>query len=178
MIALLATMYFLALAHFIYESILAPDWRLSLRLRLFALRDEVRMLQADFGDLFDEEHFAYLQDSINTMIAVLHRCDLAAIVAAELRYRKDPELRKRVDARASILDDCDIPQAQSIRRRSVYLMARAIAVNSGMACAPLYPFTLMGIGFSFLQTRLRKFTALSRRELESVAPEAPGITMC
>lgn len=177
MVILLELMFFLALAHFIYESVLAPSWRLSLRYRLFALRDEVRALKADCGDLLDDERFAYLQDSINTMIAMLHRCGVAAIIAAELRYRRDPEFKRRVDARAAILDDCNIPQAQNIRRRSLHLIARAIAVNSGMLCAPLFPFALMGIGLSTLQKRLRKFSALSRRELESVAPERLGIAI-
>jgi hypothetical protein len=175
MIVLLELVLFLALAHFIYESILAPSWRLSLRYRLFALRDEVRALKVDCGDLFDNEHFAYLQDSINTMIAMLHRYGVAAIVAAELRYRRDPDFRRRVEARAAILEQCNLPQAQSIRRRSVQLLGRAIAVNCGMLCAPLFPFVLMGIGVSTLRKHLRKFSALSRRELESVAPERLGL---
>lgn len=176
MITLLEVMFFLALSHFIYESILAPSWRLSLRFRLFALRDEVQALKTR-RDLLDDEHYAYLQDSINTMIAMLHRYDIAAIIAAEFRYHRDPGFRIRVDTRATILDGCDLPEAQSVRRSSVDLIARAIAVNSGMLCAPLYPFALMGIGFSTLRRHLRKFATLSRRELESVAPYRPGIAI-
>lgn len=175
MTILLETMFFLALAHFVYESILAPSWRLTLRYRLFALQDEVSMLKDAGHDLVDDEHYAYLQDSISTMIAMLHRYDIATVAATELRYRRDPEFRRRVDMRATILDGCGSPQAQSIRCRSVELIARALAVNSGMLCAPLYPLALMGIGFSTLQRRLKKFAALSRRELESVAPEQLGI---
>jgi hypothetical protein len=177
MIVLLQIMFFLALIHFIYESILAPSWRLSLRYRLFALRDELRALKADCGVRLDDEHFAYLQTSIDTMIAMLHRYDVAAIAASELQYRRDPEFRRRVDVRAKMLEDCTLPQAQSIRRRSVELIARATAVNSGMLCAPLYPFAVMGIGFSTAQKLLRKIAALSRRELESVAPERVGIAI-
>ena len=122
MIILLEIMFFMALAHFIYESILAPSWRLSLRFKLFALRDEVRALKAECRNLLNDEHYACLQDSINTMITMLYRYDVAAIAAAEFRYRSDPEFRRRVEARSTILDACDVPQAQSIRRRSVDLM--------------------------------------------------------
>lgn len=177
MIVLLQIMFFLALVHFIYESILAPSWRLSLRYRLFALRDELCQLKADRRDGLDDEHYAYLRNSIDTMIAMLHRYDVAAIAAAEFRYRRDPEFRRCVDVRARILEDCNIPQAQSIRRRSVELIARATAVNSGMLCAPLYPFAVMGIGFSTVQKLLRKLAALSRRELESVAPGRVGVAI-
>jgi hypothetical protein len=175
MIILLQTMFFLALIHFIYESILAPSWRLNLRCRLFALRDELRALKTDCRSRLDDEHYAYLQNSIDTMIAMLHRYDVAAIAASELRYHRDPEFRRRVDIRTRILEECTVPQAQSIRRRSVELIARATAVNSGMLCAPLYPLAVMGIGFSTAQKLLRKLAALSRRELESVAPERVGI---
>lgn len=175
MIVLLETMFFLALAHFIYESIFAPSWRLSLRYRLFALRDEVRILSGTGRGLLDDQPYAYLQNSINTMIAMLHRYDVATIATTELRYRRDPSFRRRLDVRGTILDGCTSPQAQSIRRRSVDLIARAVVVNSGMLCAPLLPLALMGIGFSALQKRLRKFATLSRRDLESVAPERLGI---
>jgi hypothetical protein len=51
------------------------------------------------------------------------------------------------------------------------------AVNSGMLCAPLYPFAVMGIGFSTVQKQLRKLAVLSSRELESVAPESLGVAV-
>lgn len=90
---------------------------------------------------------------------------------------KGPEFRKRVETRVLMLDGCNTPRAQSIRSRSVDLIARAIAVNSGMFCAFLYPFALMGLGLSTLQRSLRKFAALSRTELKSVAPERFGIAI-
>lgn len=109
MTVLLEIMFFLALVHFIYESILAPSWRLRLRFRLFALRDELRALKGECRGLLDDEHFAYLQDSINTMIAMLHRYDVAAVAAAELRYRRDPEFRRCVEIRTAILDHHSAP---------------------------------------------------------------------
>lgn len=33
---------FIAVVHFVYESIVAPSWRMKLRNELFVLRDEVR----------------------------------------------------------------------------------------------------------------------------------------
>lgn len=177
MIILLETMFFLALAHFVYESILAPSLRLSLKYKLFALRDEVRMLDATCPGLLDDKHYTCLQDSINTMIAMLHRYDFVTIAATELRYRRDAAFRKRLDMRAAFLDGCNDPQVQSIRRRSIELMGRAVAVNSGMLCAPLYPLALMGIGFSALRKRLKKFATLSRRDLKRIAPDRLGIAI-
>jgi hypothetical protein len=47
MITAIVILISLAALHFVYESILAPSLRLSLRFTLFALRDEVRQLKID-----------------------------------------------------------------------------------------------------------------------------------
>lgn len=111
MIVLLETMSLLTLAHFIYESILAPSWRLRLRIRLLALRDEARALQGGCPGSLDNEHYVQLQSSIDTMISMLHHYDVVAVAAAELRYRKDPDFRERVETRVTMLDGCTIPRA-------------------------------------------------------------------
>jgi hypothetical protein len=65
-----AILYLIALAalHFVYESILAPSFRLSLRFKLFVLRDEVRQLKIDCASSLNDRHFDFLQDSINNLI--------------------------------------------------------------------------------------------------------------
>lgn len=103
MIVLLETMSLLTLAHFIYESILAPSWRLRLRIR--------RALQGGCPGSLDNEHYVQLQSSIDTMISMLHHYDVVAVAAAELRYRKDPDFRERVETRVTMLDGCTIPRA-------------------------------------------------------------------
>ena len=55
----------LAVFHFVYESILAPSLRLSLRFRLFALRDEARQLKIECVDSLNDAHCVFLQASIN-----------------------------------------------------------------------------------------------------------------
>jgi hypothetical protein len=60
----------LAVFHFVHESILAPSFRLSLRFRLFVLRDEVRQLKIECAESLNDEHFVFLQDSINGLISI------------------------------------------------------------------------------------------------------------
>jgi hypothetical protein len=52
-----AIIIFLALTvfHFVYESILAPSFRLSLRFRLFVLGDEVRKLKIECAESLNDE---------------------------------------------------------------------------------------------------------------------------
>ena len=122
---------FLAIFHSVYESILAPSWRLDLRFRLFELRGEVRSLELEFHGSLNSHYFEYLQDSINALISELYRFDAAAIAFAEQESRRDPQFRKGAEERSRILDDCDIPEFTAIRQRSLEIAARALLVNSG-----------------------------------------------
>src|SRR5687767_577256 len=96
---LLAVLVLLSIIHFVYESIIAPSLRLSLRYKLFALRDEIRELKMAYGNLFADRHFHYMQDSLNALLSVLDRFDLAALIAVGRELKQDPELRKRVEMR-------------------------------------------------------------------------------
>jgi hypothetical protein len=53
----------LAVFHFVYESIWAPSFRLSLRFRLFVMRDEVRQLKIECAETLGDEHFVCAVDS-------------------------------------------------------------------------------------------------------------------
>lgn len=127
----------IALCHFVYESILAPSIRLELRFELFKLRDEVRLLKIKNLSStarepeFVDGHYGYLQDSINSLICILYRYDLAAIWTIADQINRDQALRQRVEARARLLDDCELPVVLSIRKRQLNIAVKALAVNSG-----------------------------------------------
>lgn len=126
---LIATLAVVALLSFVYESILAPSLRLTMRFELFALRDDLRRLKIVGG--VSDRHFQYLQDSINTLISVLHRFDLAAITGIERELQRNVMLRQYVAARSRVLEDCRSPAAAEIYRRTLRIAVRALLVNSG-----------------------------------------------
>src|SRR5688572_28045975 len=96
---LIVTLFLLAIFQWVYESILAPSFRLDLRLRLFALRDELSDLKASSGrPPGDEQSFALL-DSMNNLIAGLERFDIAMLAAVEREVRRSPELLARAEVR-------------------------------------------------------------------------------
>ena len=66
--------------HFIYESIILPSIRLSLRFKLFALRDQLRRMVMQ-GTASDEV-FRIQQSSINNAINMLSWADQAMISRA------------------------------------------------------------------------------------------------
>ena len=157
--------------HFVYESILAPSLRLSIRFELFALRDELRKLKLSHGSGLDEKHYSFLQDSLNSMIAMLHRYDLMTVSQVDREFSRNSEFRKRCEARAKVLDDCQIPEAKAIRKRSVKIAVKAFAVNSGGWAAYLLPFVIGQIGYASLKSKLRMSISLSESDIERVAPD-------
>ena len=157
--------------HFVYESILAPSFRLSLRYELFALRDELRKLKLSHGDELDERHYGFLQDSLNSMIAMLARYDLMTLSLVDREYSRNGEFRKRCEARAKVLDDCRIPDARAIRKRSVKIAVKAFVVNSGGWLVYVLPFVIGKVGYEWLKSRLRLSISLSESDLRRVAPD-------
>src|SRR5882724_446379 len=121
----------LAVVHFVYESILAPSFRLSLRFKLFALRDEARQLKIDCADALSDKHFDFLQASINNLISNLNRFDMATFLGVGFESKRDPSFLKSAEERSRMLDDCNIPRAREIRQQSLRIIPAAIVINGG-----------------------------------------------
>jgi hypothetical protein len=172
---IIAILVFIALAalHFVYESILAPSFRLSLRFKLFVLRDEVRQLKIDCARSLSDKHFDFLQDSINNLISNLNRFDIATFVGVEFESKRDPSFLKSAEERSLMLDDCNIPRAREIRKQSLKIISAAIFINSGalllLICAPI---VMAILGYAEIKKRIKVFAFISDQDLKRIPPTA------
>lgn len=174
MIYLLAAVFTLTVFHFMYESTLAPSFRLQLRFELFRLRDDLRDLKSTRKDL-DDKHFHYLQDSINTLIANLARFDAATLARIEVEFQRDPELRKRTEARCKVMNDCDVAEARLIRRKCNRIGVKALAVNSGGWSIYILPGVFVLVGLSEFKRRIKAALAISESDFAKAArPDLAG----
>lgn len=162
---ILIVLSFLAIGHFIYEAIIAPSLRLSVRFDLFALRDELRALKIEQGDALSNKHFEYLQDSINAIVLMLPRFDAGMLNSMNKELENNKELEAKVEARVKVLDDCVTPSVSKIREKSLRLAYAAFAINTGM----LFLFLLPLIMLINLKKRLRSLVSLSKPDLEKIA---------
>jgi hypothetical protein len=167
---LILSMAILAVIHFIYESIIAPSLRLSIRYELFCLRDQLRQLKIEHGDELDDKHFCYLQDSINTIISALPRIEIVAIAHMKTVLENDDELRNRLNVRQEILDDCIIPEMTEIRRKSIALSIRALGVNGGMWSVYIIPIMAVGGVYRSIERRIKALVSLSDLDIDKIAP--------
>lgn len=170
-----------ALYHFIYESILAPSWRLKLRVELFVLRDKVRALRIDHPEEFQDRHYHYLQDSINTLLVLLARFDLATLGRIEAEMKRNPELQKQSDERSLILDDCCLEEAKVIRYASLRIAFAALAVNSGGWFIYIVPPLSIVFGlksyFSSFRRRIKAVVAIPQAEINKFAPASTDLSV-
>ena len=170
----LVTFLVVALYHFVYESIVAPSLRLKLRFDLFVLRDRVRSLKIENPEGFQDKHFHYLQDSINTLLALLARFDFATLSRIETEIKRDPAMQKRAEERSRILDDCQLEEARKIRHQTLRLASVALALNSGGWFVYIVPtlaivavwFGLSGYVSSF-QGRIKTVIAIPETDINS-----------
>src|SRR6185436_1026990 len=95
---------------------IAPSLQLELRLELIRLGNEVRRLKSQNFEAADaksevvERQLCELQDSIDSLSCILFKFDLVTIHAISEEIDRDAGLKRRVEARARILDDCVLPE--------------------------------------------------------------------
>ena len=166
-IALLA----LAVFHFTYESVLAPSLRLSLRLRLFVLQDEVRQLKLECAESLHGQHLAFLRDSIDGLTSMLNHVDMASLVGVGLESRRDPTFLKQARERARMLDDCTVLRVREIRKQTLKIAAEALVVNSGAWVVLFFaPWIIASIGYSEAKRRFSVLASLNSREFRRISP--------
>lgn len=160
----------LAIFHFIYDGIIAPSLRLEARYELFALRDQLRELKKERGNHLADKHFTHLQDTINTMLANLAQFDVGTIYLIEQEFKRDKDLKKRIDARIRVMDDCTDPDAREIRKKALWIGGKATAVNSGAWFLYLLPIASVAISLSAIKTRVKAALSLTENDLKRVVP--------
>jgi hypothetical protein len=177
MITAILILIALAALHFVYESILAPSFRLSLRFKLFILRDEVRQLKIDCASSLGDKHFNYLQDSINNLISNLNRFDMATFIGVEFESKRDRSFLKSAEERSRMLDDCNIPRARQIRSQSLKIASAAIFINSGALFLLIFaPVIVAFLGYAEVKKRIKIFAFISDQDLKRIPPSESAAT--
>jgi len=134
--------------HIVYDFIVLPSVRLRFRYKLFALRDELRMLKIENAEGIDNDAFKYLQESLNIAANILSRFDVYTAYHAEKLFGSKPDLMKRIEKRNEIMKNCQNTKYQELlKKRSHYLIFVFLA-NSFFLILWTLPFLL---GYLFMK---------------------------
>jgi hypothetical protein len=166
MITAMILLFFFEILLFAHHFILAPDFRVSLELQLYELRNEILLLRAECVSPEAARDGLILQESIEFMIRKLPRISVASLVFIELESRRDPEFLATAQERARMLDESTEPRVRALRQRALNVATKAFAVNG-------VPWSLLLIAPSVLAAargRLSVLTSLSVREFQQATP--------
>jgi hypothetical protein len=166
----------LALTHFVYEGILAPSFRASYRLQLFALRDRLRKLKWEQQDKLSDEVFFDLQSSINFAVVRLNQIDLHLIKNAKRAFERDEKLRKQVERRIAMFDACPVEELHRIRFEYFDALDNVVMVNSGGWTPYLIPVVIGFVLKESVQSAIKNVFSLPDNEIEKIAPPDPVLT--
>jgi len=170
MTILFSALIILMAYHFIFERLIAPTLRLSIRFQLFRLRDDLRSIQIESPELIDRDVFNYLQTGLNTTIQFLSKVDFAFIYRALEAIESDQGLRKRVERRIELLDNHPSDEIKKIRDDAAKYFGRALLINTGGWMIYLFPIILSIILFSEIKSKVQRISYVPENEIDAVVP--------
>ena len=116
--------------HMFWQSVYLPSKHWEYRIELFRLRDELRSLSIQPDKRLDPEIFRCMQSGMNSMLKIIPFLDIRLLNRVLKAIRADDDLKKRIEERIQILDECDIPEFQEIRKQTSQLHCRILFLNS------------------------------------------------
>jgi hypothetical protein len=158
-----------ALLHWIYEGIILPSLRLSLRYRLFALRDRLREVKSKNNETVSDDVFRYLQGTINNGIALLPFTDFRVIGAAEA-IEKDESLRTRIQKREDAISRCQISEIKEIVTEINDVWWTAFISNTAGLAAYVIPLLFIWHFWTNISGSIKKLVLVPEREIEKAIP--------
>lgn len=137
----------LVVFHFVYEGIIAPSWRFEQRMKLFAIRDEIRLLKIDLGEAFDDEVYDHLQEGMNKQIALLHNINISGVISAIRLVTGNRELTRKLEEIESRVRNSEIARVKELYNKTLPMsFASALGINSGgwiFYAVPLFVFMVI-----------------------------------
>jgi len=158
----------LAFCHFIYEGVFLPSIRLSLRFRLFELRDEVRFLKFKYSDEFSDDAFDYLHQTLNAAIHILPRIDIRTVRLGVLTVRKDPDLLKEIQKRSRVLDECQVKELKNLQSETANVAVKILLANHGAWFIYLVPVVFVIYILDKLKAWILQLSYLPENKLQQM----------
>jgi hypothetical protein len=155
-----------AVYHLMWESLIAPTFRMKFRFELFMLRDKVRLYQCEETTSEPDRSVAEdVESMINHAIQLLHTATISSIQSARKELSENRDLKKRIEKRhASIEANVEM---KAISSRVTDLVASGFIVNSGGWFIYLIPVLGVMLSITALKRSLDQVLAAKSYELES-----------
>jgi hypothetical protein len=176
----MATTLFLIFAiatlwHFIYESILLPSFRMSMRFKLFKLRDELRQITLENPSKISQELFHEMDELICISIKILPRINFRLIKIAHSIIDSRPELIEQIAKRKAKVNECEIQRLRQISEECSETVIDAAMVNQGALFPYLIPALVVVIFWETAKITAKSIVFTPTAKVDSLLPDEIAI---
>lgn len=139
----LAVLFFLAIWHLIYEQALAPAMRMKQRDKLFALRDELRMVCIKDPEAIDVGTFNLLEGAINNYLRIKSNMDLITIYKINRMIEENGGLDPKIKRAIAKIERHENPRVNAIFQEAARVSALTVMINHGAWLLYIFPFVMV-----------------------------------
>lgn len=164
----------LAVYHFVWESILAPHLRFHIRLRLFAIRDELRAVKHEHRDELGDDTFSALHDAINSSIKFCPAVSLSVQRDFEALLERNPELKEVINERVGCIESSTIDKVGSLWHQVKRLSFESLLINTGGWFVYIVPIALAYAATERISKMATNAITLPLSKLEEILSESLG----
>lgn len=125
-----------------YESIVAPSLRLSIRYKLFELRDTLRLYKINNSEL-DNKIFDFHDNAINKTISNCTYYTVGLFYQYKRYLDENPDVKVEIEKIRKWIDANSDNEIKRIQRENIKLSALALLVNHGIWTLYLLPIVLL-----------------------------------
>jgi len=168
---------FFAMAHFIYESIVAPSLRARLRYELIVLKKEIERLKSVRGVQEDKKAIQYLRDGVNNLVRTINSYEIVAVAQAITDLHKDKKLKAHLEERVKTLDGCQSEEIQAVWKRTVSLAENIFRINSGGWFFYVVPLALSVLCLKQAHRATKALLSLPSPYLEKISADTGPMTL-
>ena len=173
MATLIFIFFVLAGFHFIYDGIIAPNFRMQLRYKLFELRDRLIKLKIDNREELKDQVFDSLNHSINSAIHYLPHFSLFLVKVAHDEMGSSQVLRDEIEKKVALINSCKMDEVQEISQLRDFYFFTGFLINSGGWLPVLIPIAVIlylslkvGLMASKIKKVFQKYSYAFERQVE------------
>ena len=163
MTVLIVLIVLLAVWHFLVESIIVPSARAALRLRLFALRDELRNMRVD--GTATEEEFEEAQRIANNAIRLAPTFDEFALAKWRIALKSNPEMAERIARRQKHFESVASKAVLDVMQRVHKVAIKSLGFNSLGWFIYFVPILIAALVWKSISSSINKITCATEHEL-------------
>ena len=130
----------LAAWHLVYGLVIAPSFHLSLRYKLYELKEELRVLKNKKGKLISDDLFEQTEGAIDWAVEHSSAVSIPIMIKIKKRIESSNELRREADKREKLINDCKVDEIKDISNKTIEYIQKSILINSGGWAVYLLPF--------------------------------------